>query len=320
MKKVLFIIFSVLLTLSQPSFAQVTHASVNKLMFELGAAPVLKLNIVSHDVYLDQLQFIVVQKNSSERLIVHPLHGFLIQLIGFDNVTDKNAQLIVRRHIGNRWHEIKRLHLFDGTEVVRPRKPLSVPTVVAKTNLDSSNDASCILDYQGKQTLWRLGLRYASLWEVNVYSSMLAIFEANPKAFNHGDIHGLRADVRLYCPSADIINKYHDANKAKLIYGSLDDNMSEIKLMALPREQRASQCLLEQQNNKTLWKLGMHYAPQWRNNVYGAMLAIFEANPKAFNKGSIHGLKADAKLRCPTEELLEKYRDINEAKVIFKSM
>ncbi len=226
--------------------ALVTHVSVNKQMFELGTAPMLKVNIVSYNIRVDHLQFILVQWDRSEVLIAHPLHDHLLQLIGFEEVTDKNARLVVREYVDHHWQVVKRFDLFGGDKTDNQQMMASVvntpvakastkPTLTAQPKPSTAHSSGfkpqsvsneqaknqCYLDYQGDKTLWRLGIQYAPQWGLSTYGGMLAIVEANPKAFNNGDIHGLRADVRLSCPSNSVIQKYGDADQAKRTFKAM---------------------------------------------------------------------------------------------------
>ncbi|WP_299009986.1 hypothetical protein [uncultured Shewanella sp.] len=72
--------------------------------------------------------------------------------------------------------------------------------------------------------------------------------------------------------------------------------------------------------DETLWKIDVRYHKQWGVGLFGGALALFEANPKAFNKGSIHGLKAGARLTCPSDEILAKYQDESLAERFFLAM
>lgn len=79
-------------------------------------------------------------------------------------------------------------------------------------------------------------------------------------------------------------------------------------------------CLLEYTGNESLWRLGTHYAEIWHTNVYGAMLAIYYTNLSGFNQQKINGLRKDAKLYCPTEQMQLKWVDKDSAKATFKSI
>ncbi|MCL1142084.1 FimV/HubP family polar landmark protein [Shewanella gaetbuli] len=79
-------------------------------------------------------------------------------------------------------------------------------------------------------------------------------------------------------------------------------------------------CTIDKQSDDSLWRVAMGKYKQWQVNVFGAMLAIYEANPKAFAERKIHQLKADAKLECPSAELLSQYSDLQTDKQKFDAL
>lgn len=219
------------------------------MQFNLGLNPKLKVNIVTDQPSVDKLQFVVAQQSGQERLMVTLVNNFMLQLTGLEDVTDANAELIVQEYHVNQWREVKRITLFDATHAARvPAK--SKPSITAKplvaSNALSSESpkplkaqskalknaqqgdvaadlvqADCELNYDTQQTLWRIGSAYAKPWQLSPYGAMLAIFEANPKAFNQGKIHGLRADVVLRCPSLNVKERYRDAKQAQQMFESM---------------------------------------------------------------------------------------------------
>lgn len=241
--------------------AQISHVSINQQLFGLGDYPKLRMNIVSGHENLDKMQFIVRQSSGDERLMVKPINNFMLLLTGVDDVVDPSAQLIVKEYRVNQWHLVKTLSLFSDEQIAKgfsdktkaksePKsktkqklvkqkaeiksdvavstktvKPASAVLLAAQTSNDSKvvdlTEDNCVLEYDGNQTLWRIGTQYRQEWEMGTYGAILAIFEANPKAFNKGEISGLRADVILHCPSVSLKEKYRDNRMAKRIYEKL---------------------------------------------------------------------------------------------------
>jgi hypothetical protein len=206
--------------------AKVTHVSINKQDFVLGANPKLKINIITENSHIDKLQFIVEQRSGSERLMVSPINRFMLLLTGVEDVDDSEAILIVKEHRINQWQEVKRMRLFDGRAVAKPlasraaiqeRKPQVLGAISGGEHPEDGKliEPNCHLDYDGQQTLWRLGSVYAKAWELNTYGAILAIYDANPKAFTLGKINSLRADVKLDCPSLSVKRRYLDGTFAK---------------------------------------------------------------------------------------------------------
>ncbi|MGI2170274.1 FimV/HubP family polar landmark protein [Shewanella sp. MF05960] len=77
-------------------------------------------------------------------------------------------------------------------------------------------------------------------------------------------------------------------------------------------------CQIVKDNSDTLWRIADRYKEQWNTSVYGAMLAIFEANMLAFSKQKIHLLLKDALLVCPSTEILAQYDNKAVDKKVFE--
>lgn len=76
--------------------------------------------------------------------------------------------------------------------------------------------------------------------------------------------------------------------------------------------------MIERDNSDTLWRIAYGYKDQWHTSVYGAMLAIFEANLPAFSKQKIHLLLKDVPLRCPSTAILMEYNNKEVDKRVFE--
>jgi FimV-like protein len=88
-----------------------------------------------------------------------------------------------------------------------------------------------------------------------------------------------------------------------------------------PSKSESSQqtvCLIERDNSDTLWRIANRYKEQWHTSVYGAMLAIFEANLMAFSKQKIHLLLKDVPLNCPSTTILTEYNNKAVDKKVFE--
>lgn len=101
----------------------------------------------------------------------------------------------------------------------------------------------------------------------------------------------------------------------------LDENNSGVRVSGADViVSRLDDCQITFDGKETLWRIANRQAKRWGISPYGAMLAIFERNPDAFNQQSIHGLKAKAKLECPSMMTLEKYADAKAAERQFDAM
>ncbi|GGQ15237.1 FimV/HubP family polar landmark protein [Shewanella litoralis] len=92
------------------------------------------------------------------------------------------------------------------------------------------------------------------------------------------------------------------------------DTVSEPLLQ--PR--KPDNCQIIKDNADTLWRIAERYKEQWNTSVYGAMLAIFEANMLAFSKQKIHLLLKDALLVCPSTDILAQYDNKAVDKKVFE--
>lgn len=232
--------------------AKVYHVSINTRMFELGAYPEIRLNIVADEPDARNLKFVLRQSTGDEKLIVLQLNRFLVVLVGMKKVTDPMAKLLVQEHRGDRLYEIKNLPLFDDMDMtsVLANKPASTkakeanteeptstntpvtqPTIPTKPTVSSvlkpaspennvlkpTSSEDCTLDIQN-ETLWSTANRYAVQWKVSGYSAMLAIHDANPRAFANNRINALMKGSILYCPSKEVLARYPDPLEAKKIF------------------------------------------------------------------------------------------------------
>ena len=271
----------VLMLLTFVARAGTAHDSINQRMFERGHLPMLKVNVVADSEDMTRLEFIVRQRGASEKLMVQPINRYMVLLLGIDEVTDKQAELLVREYRINRWHELKRLPLFDT----------SVPVALR------SNRARIFGEQMPSESL-RAEVP-ATVVSSKVVPSSAVQAQRVKEVAGQGDGEPQSQGM----PSAF---------QAVAALGS--------QVTAPPIETREPGCMLDFDGTETLWRVASRYAESRHTHVYGAMLAIFEANPKAFNRGNIRHLRRDAKLHCPSSHLLQSYGDKTAAKEKFEQM
>lgn len=242
MKKIIILAFVTLALFSTTVIAEVSHVSINQRLFELGGYPKLKLNIVSSHKNPNKVQYFLRQSVGEERLVAKPLNQFSVLISGVEDVVDSEAVLVVKEHRINRWREVSVLSIFDGGSVnsqaveevaskpmpVKTQQPVKDSKEIISTRTASTATVkvkikeNCTIGFNGSETLWRIGLRQSNVWGVSTYGAMLAIFDANPRAFRKDSINGLRADAKLQCPSQAILDRYSDAIAAEELYDSMD--------------------------------------------------------------------------------------------------
>jgi FimV-like protein len=79
-------------------------------------------------------------------------------------------------------------------------------------------------------------------------------------------------------------------------------------------------CVIDKSPQDTLWRVADRYYRQWQISVFGAMLAIYDANPNAFADDKIYLLMADSRLKCPSRVILNQYQNSSEAQVTYEAL
>ncbi|WP_186298698.1 FimV/HubP family polar landmark protein [Shewanella algae] len=291
----------VLMLLTSVARAETAHVSINQRMFELGHLPLIKVNVVADSEDMTRLEFIVRQQGAAEKLMVQPINRYMVLLLGIDEVTDKQAELLVREYRINRWYELKRLPLFDT----------SVPVVLR------SNRARV----------------FAEQMPTEPPQTVMSIQALENKAIENKAIEA-RAVPATVVSSKVVQSSAVQAQRVKEVAGQPQSEPQSLgvpsasqavaapgrQVKTLPIDSREPGCMLDFDGTETLWRVASRYAQNSHTHVYGAMLAIFDANPKAFSRGDIRNLRSDAKLHCPSSSLLESYGDKTAAKEKFEQM
>ncbi len=291
----------VLMLLTSVARAETAHVSINQRMFELGHLPLIKVNVVADSEDMTRLEFIVRQQGAAEKLMVQPINRYMVLLLGIDEVTDKQAELLVREYRINRWHELKRLPLFDTSVPVALRSnrarvfaeqiPGEPPQVAVST-----------------QALENKAIENKTIEARAVPATVVSSKVVPPPAVQAQRVKEVAGQPQSEPQSLGVPS----ASQAVAAPGR--------QVKAQPINNREPGCMLDFDGTETLWRVASRYAQSSHTHVYGAMLAIFDANPKAFSRGNIRNLRSDAKLHCPSSSLLESYGDKTAAKEKFEQM
>ena len=327
--------------------AQVSHVSINNRMFELGAYPKMRVNVISDSQDMTRLEFALHQSTGEEKLMVEQLNRFLILLTGVEDVTDPKARLLVREYRVDRWYEVKNLPLFDNTSsatssvsqaktaVVKSSKAAKAET----SQLAASSAKSDKTTVKSTKVVQEVNLVTA---EADVAPVIVAAVTANvaaPRASGFtfpedkpdakaSSASSLSTEPSIAKPStepsaAQVSSANADMAKADKSINGIDVSeakTAEVTKIASSTNANATssgECMLDY-HNETLWRIANRYALEWQVSVYGAMLAIHDANPKAFAKNRINALKKDATLTCPSAEILARYPNAQAAKASFE--
>ncbi|MEL4295684.1 FimV/HubP family polar landmark protein [Shewanella xiamenensis] len=327
--------------------AQVSHVSINNRMFELGAYPKMRVNVISDSQDMTRLEFALHQSTGEEKLMVEQLNRFLVLLTGVEDVTDPKARLLVREYRVDRWYEVKNLPLFDNTSsatssvsqaktaVVKSSKAAKAET----SQLAASSAKSDKTTVKSTKVVQEVNLVTA---EADVAPVIVAAVTANvaaPRASGFtfpedkpdakaSSASSLSTEPSIAKPStepsaAQVSSANADMAKADKSINGIDVSeakTAEVTKIASSTNANATssgECMLDY-HNETLWRIANRYALEWQVSVYGAMLAIHDANPKAFAKNRINALKKDATLTCPSAEILARYPNAQAAKASFE--
>ncbi|MCL1119921.1 hypothetical protein N7V09_04845 [Shewanella seohaensis] len=358
--------------------AQVSHVSINSRMFDLGAYPKMRVNVITDNQDMTRLEFAVQQSGGEEKLMAEQLNRFLVLLTGVEDVTDPKARLLVREYRVDRWYEVKNLPLFDTassaassvsqakTAVVKSSKaataetrqrvassaksdktPVKSTKVVQEVNLVTAEaDVAPVTSV----VVAAVTTEVAAAPRASGFtfpedksdvkasstssSSVVASAKAEVDKSEPSKTEAAKAEMSTPEPStpevasepavaqasADLprVDKSKTAIDAPEVKAG-EATATEVKTVSSTNAQstNSGECLLDY-HNETLWRIANRYAPEWKVSVYGAMLAIHDANPKAFSKNRINALKKDATLYCPSAEILARYPEAQAAKTSFE--
>jgi FimV-like protein len=272
--------------LALPVQAKLNHVSINSRQFELGHYPQLKINIVGETSELASLAFYVKQRQGSEeqleKLMIQPINNYLWMLMGTENVTDKNALLVIQKYRRNTWHTYLELPLFSA--------PLS------------NNSANLVRSPAITQSMDSVKAQAAQ----NAASSVTALVNNNQMARNE---QAKKPKQEVAVVLADEPQTQAKDTQIKETKGEKVQETAPTDAASVAQPQVKGQCTLPYNQGETLWRIASHYGLSWQINVYGAMLAIYNTNPKAFVDENVQGLMKGAVLICPTAKELSQYVD-----------
>ncbi|ABX47675.1 conserved hypothetical protein [Shewanella baltica OS195] len=332
------------LVCSAQSMAQVSHVSVNSRMFELGGYPKLRVNVIADNQDMSRLEFVVQQASGEEKLMVESLNRFLVLLTGVEDVKDDKAKLLVREYRLDRWYEVKSINLFGEA------KPTSA-TLTAKAASGSKNTTTALVQKRAdKVNAQPVKVAAESTPVVEAKPATAVIAAANthvdtkptvpapevvtgfkfPEAANEQNtqVAEVKPVVKISEPVAakttpvetvvpeTVMSEVVATETAKTTHSELKANAVETSPTA---SQTPEHCQLTYLAGETLWRIANRYANDWDVSVYGAMLAIYEANPAAFSKNKINALKSNAALSCPSKMILAQHANAKEALAMFEA-
>lgn len=347
------------LVCSAPSIAQVSHVSVNSRMFELGGYPKLRVNVIADNQDMSRLEFVVQQAGGEEKLMVEELNRFLVLLTGVEDVKDDKAKLLVREYRLDRWYEVKSINLFgeakptlatltakaasgskntttaqvqkradnvnaqpvkvaaESTPVVEA-KPATAVIAAANTHVDTKptvSAAEIVTGFKFPEAVNEQNTQVAEAKPVAKTSEPVAVKTTAVETVMSESVAVKTTPVETVVPET-VMSEVVATETAKTTHSELQVNATETSPTA---SQTPEHCQLTYLAGETLWRIANRYANDWDVSVYGAMLAIYEANPAAFSKNKINALKSNAALSCPSKMILAQHSNAKEAQAMFEA-
>ena len=336
------------LVCSAPSMAQVSHVSVNSRMFELGGYPKLRVNVIADNQDMSRLEFVVQQAGGEEKLMVEELNRFLVLLTGVEDVKDDKAKLLVREYRLDRWYEVKSINLFGEA------KPTSAALSMSAASGSKNTTTALVQKRADKVNVQPVKVAAESTSVVGDKAATAVIAAANIHVDAHVNtkptvpaaevVTGFKfpeaadeqntqvAEVKAVAKNSEPVAVKATSAETMMpepvmsevvVTEAVKTTNSELKVNAAETSPTASQtpehCQLTYLAGETLWRIANRYANDWDVSVYGAMLAIYEANPAAFSKNKINALKSNAALSCPSKMILAQHANAKEAQAMFEA-
>jgi len=193
------------------SNAIVDYISLHDIEVNTHEALSVKLNIVEKGK--SQLKFIIQNSESESELSYQRVNNYMLRLTGKSGVQN-NAVIIVQQKVNNVWQNVKVISLkpdlLASDKNIKKHlitKQEKTPTHLIQQQTTSSElGHSCRLISQPNETLWRLAQRYSKQWDLDIYSTMIAIYIQNINQFSQRHIKLLKANASLTCPRKQIVN------------------------------------------------------------------------------------------------------------------
>lgn len=339
------------LVCSAPSMAQVSHVSVNSRMFELGGYPKLRVNVIADNQDMSRLEFVVQQAGGEEKLMVEELNRFLVLLTGVEDVKDDKAKLLVREYRLDRWYEVKSINLFGETKLTSAALSMSAAsgsknttTALVQKRADKVNVQPVKVAAESTSVVGAKTATVITAANIHVDTHVNTHVNTKPTVPAAEVVTGFKfpeaadeqntqvAEVKAVAKNSEpVAVKATSAETMKpepvisevVVTEAVKTTNSELKVNAAETSSTASQtpehCQLTYLAGETLWRIANRYANDWDVSVYGAMLAIYEANPAAFSKNKINALKSNAALSCPSQMILAQHANAKEAQAMFEA-
>ena len=215
------------------------------------------------------------------------------------------------------------IHIVRNTNQTSPAPEQTRPTITSSARsenvatLPEADESERIHTVKQGETLSGIAEKYL-IGSTTRNQVAIALFEANPQAFR-GNINALRAGADLRIPSERRLQRQSPDTATAEVVAQTDtwrsDNEQPIRFAAVPTERQYGPV----NYGETLSDIAERTL---RDGVTidQMMIALFEANPQAFN-GNINALHEGAFLRIPDEtDLLRRARRTATAEVVAQTV
>jgi hypothetical protein len=187
------LIYLVLIPLA--SHAKVDYISLHEIE-SLARQPLsVRLNIVE-TLPSNQLNFTLLTQNTETLLEYQRIHNHMLRLKSPHYIIGK-AVILVYELEKNAWIQTHSVDISNALIATEIDKKTLVKSARIKTQ--------CLLIHEPKETLWSIASRYKDIWNVDIFSAMLAIYKSNLNKFTNQHIGQLIANAELACPSRKTI-------------------------------------------------------------------------------------------------------------------
>jgi len=195
------------------------------------------------------------------------------------------------------------MHIVRNTTPIRTAPEQARPTVAQPEQvpaLAKTDAPERVHEVKQGETLSGIAEKYLS-GDVTRNQVAIAVFAANPHAFR-GNINALRAGVRLRIPAEQELERQTPATATAAVVAQTDSwrnaSSKPVELAATPGEQQYGPV----NYGETLSGIAEQTLRDGLT-LDQMMIALFEANPQAFN-GNINALREGALLRMPMDSEL----------------
>ncbi|XQW83659.1 hypothetical protein ACOYR1_10910 [Thalassotalea piscium] len=192
---------------SNTASAKLDYVSLHEIESEAHEPLFVRLNIVGSGQHLP-LKFTLLSQKIETEMAAHRINTFMVRLASLRPAIGE-SYIFVYEFDGQSWNKATQVDVSNqlvGDKVdalaMQPKKS-SVATTV--TTQAEKPVIDCVLERGPKETLWSIASRYKEEWRVDVFSAMIAIFNANQNKFTQQHIGHLMDNEVLVCPSGKTI-------------------------------------------------------------------------------------------------------------------